>query len=181
MLKKIVLWPQIAALALMLATPATAVADKDGVRLKRKAIPFLVKMHISDRDRTIAENGNIRVSVQCDYNNPAGVSVRIIGISTEKFAGPDNFMSLNLSDTEIPLFRFVTSGDDVQLDNEFDKGSFVQDGSHYIGIDAETTSLGVNIFDFDCFTAGTAVLIWEEKRRPRWKGPHRFKKFSNND
>ena len=138
-------------------------------------------MYIGDHDRTIAKNGNIRVFVRCDDNDGTGVSVRIIGISTEEFAGPDNFMSLNARDTPISLFSFVTSGDDVQFDNEFDKGSFVQDGSHYIGIDAETTSLGVNIFGFDCFTAGTAVLIWEETRRPRWKGPHRFKKFSNDD
>ncbi len=73
-----------------------------------------------------------------------------------------NFGSLNPANTEEVLFDFSFPNTALVFSRQNGKGSYVQDGTHYIGIDADSTSLGINIFGFDCFTAGTAVLITEE-------------------
>jgi hypothetical protein len=63
----------------------------------------------------------------------------------------------------------LTHGHDITdpspaISRDVDDGFVVQNGSYYIGIDGETTALGLNIFGHDCFAAGTAVLIRQARK-----------------
>ena len=154
--------PLIAMLAVILATPAPTLAEHldDDVDLEHEVVPFIVKMDVGDPDHTIAENGDLKVFVRC--GNPSGSLNRVetFGTSSSPFAGFLNVGPLNPANTEVLMTDLQSSF--REFNRDVDQGSFVQDGTHYIGIDGESQSQGVNIFGFDCFTAGTAVLITED-------------------
>ena len=43
--------------------------------------------------------------------------------------------------------------------NPIDDGSVFQYGTHYIGVDSETTGYGVSIFGSDCLFVGKSIII----------------------
>ncbi len=131
-----------------------ALADDDG--LKAKTVPFLLKLNVGDAV-TIATNGDLEIFARCKAFDNFRL-IEVVATSSNEFAGPANFFGeLNSAGSEATLFAF--GKDELAFFNGNGQGSVVQDGSHYIGIDGDSTALGVNIFGFDCFTAGTAVLI----------------------
>jgi len=171
MLKRYLFLPLTAALAVMLAlssAPTLAEHSVD-VDLEREAVPFLVKMDIGDPDHTIAVNGDLRVFVRCSDPGDGFPKMETFGTSTAPFFGPLlHFITIGTAPPHPANFLSVLNTADVDGSTVFanitttNKGTFVQTGTHYIGLDADTTSLAMNLFGFDCFTAGTAVLISEE-------------------
>ena len=167
MLKKFLLLPLIGALAVMLAPPAPTFAEHldEDVDLKHEVVPFIVKMNFGDPDHTIAMIGDLEVFVRCtkDFITDS-IMVLTLGTSSAEFAGGRDILDELFEGGDEVLLSFAEDQGlrDLVFGHDIGQGSFVQDGSHYIAIDGETQSQGVNIFGFDCFTAGEAVLISEE-------------------
>ncbi len=154
-MKKIVRVLAVFSVLAMMGGGEIALADDNG--LKAKTVPFLLKLDAGDVV-TIATNGNLEVFARCS-DNGFSRRIEVVATSSDEFAGPFNFGTLNPPGSERLILDANASN--LAFGNVIDSGTAVQDGSHYIGIDAESTAIGLDIFGFDCFAAGTAVLIQE--------------------
>ncbi len=126
-----------------------------GDQLITYEVPFLIKMSAGDPDVVIAKNGDLELIARCSYYSSYIIG-DILGRSTKPYWNSSNNSFLpdggeSVVDSEI-------CGDPCYI-NPIDDGTLLQYGTHFIGVDSETTGYGISIFDADCLIVGKAIIM----------------------
>lgn len=123
---------------------------------------YLTYVHRLDGDQSevvIAENGPLTAFARCT-SDPGGDEIEVFFTATvdgwwEEDSGPHS------SGDEIDVMSNTGDADSAEYEDDIDETSAVaeEDGViYYIGMDGETTGLGLNIFGHDCLVAGSVFL-----------------------
>jgi hypothetical protein len=126
--------------------------------------PFLVKLS-AGQTQTIASNGAVSIQVQC-ISDGTDDEVRVLGATSASGAaqdGNDDFDGSSgntlepttpAEDREILGVSDTTGDTNVDTDIDIDKGFVMAPDGKALGIDGETTALGVNFAGATCVAAG---------------------------
>ena len=120
--------------------------------------PFLIKL-AAGQTQTIATNGAVSVEANCKVNGFD--TARILAQTTQNGAaldGFDNFLSGNFNTGTAAdareLLRNNGGAGVTDIDNDVDDGFVMAPDGKWLGIDGESTALGVNYAGAKCVLAG---------------------------
>ncbi len=115
-------------------------------------VPFLINMNYGAPDVVVAKNGDLQLIARCEQ---AGYP-SLIGRSNNPFWS-SNSQYLDIGGEVVLDSGYFNTG--PSFVNPIDDGSVFQYGTHYIGVDSETTGYGVSIFGSDCLFVGKSIII----------------------
>jgi len=145
---------------------ALAVLNEDLIRVN-ESLAF-------GEQRLLAQNGPVSLTADCNADNGAGQNrIRILAATTQDGAFMDGSDDHNGPGGATPTFLNVgTPADDRELlknstdivgladvDNDIDDGFVAGPDGSYLGMEGESTALGLNAFGANCSVKGTIILI----------------------
>jgi cysteine-rich repeat protein len=123
-------------------------------------VPFYATLDGDGAIGPIATNGPLRAFARCRVNDAGNDRIELVVVGVvDGWFEEDNPTTAQLAGAEITVNLEQAPTGTPFYDNMIDDFSAVAPGGYYVGLDGESTGLGLNLFGHDCIAVGVATMI----------------------